>query len=45
MGLTEKGVKSLLFRARENLRRFLEPQLRRLGEGEMPGATGVEDVI
>ena len=30
MGLTEKGVKSLLFRARENLRRILTPQLSRL---------------
>jgi RNA polymerase sigma-70 factor (ECF subfamily) len=45
MGLTEKGVKSLLFRARENLRRFLEPQLRRLGESGSPGATGDEDAI
>lgn len=32
MGLTEKGVKSLLFRARENLRRILAPQLSRDGD-------------
>jgi RNA polymerase sigma-70 factor (ECF subfamily) len=30
MDLTEKGVKSLLFRARDNLRKILEPQLSRL---------------
>jgi DNA-directed RNA polymerase specialized sigma24 family protein len=32
MSMSEKAVKSLLFRSRENLRRMLEPQLRRLGE-------------